>query len=130
MASLKETVAERIAALGPVVQEGVVGVLVDQVKEKRVKAVLTALNLLEENGKAIKKIKPEQTFGPDHKVASEFFTKANMEARKKLEESTAKLEKALEEALNPEKPNFDNLFKAIQNKGAAPQGGESTEASE
>jgi len=118
MASLKETVAERIAALGPAVQEGVVATLVDQVKEKRVKAVLTALNLLEENQKALRKIKPEQTFGPDHKVASEFYTKPNMEARKKLEESTSKIEKALEKALG-ENPNFDDLFKAVQNKGGS-----------
>lgn len=118
MATLKEQVSERIAALGPDVQEGVVSTLVSQVKEKRVKAVLTALTLIEENGKAMKKIKPEQTFGPDHKVATEFFTKPNMEARKKLEESTSKLERALEKALGTT-PNFDDLFKAVQNKGAS-----------
>jgi hypothetical protein len=118
MATLKEQVAERIATLGPTVQDGVVSVLVEQVKEKRIKAVLTALTLLEENGKAMKKIKPEQTFGTDHKVVTEFFTKANMEARKKLEESTAKIERALEKALGAT-PNFDDLFKAVQNKGAS-----------
>lgn len=41
MATLKEQVAERIATLGPTVQDGVVSVLVEQVKEKRIKAVLT-----------------------------------------------------------------------------------------
>jgi hypothetical protein len=129
MASVKETVAERIAQLGPAVQEGVVGVLVDQVKDKRVKAVLTALNLIEENGKNLKKIKPDQTFGPDHKVVSETFSKANMEQRKKLEESTAKIEKALAEALG-DTPNYENLFKALQNKPAPAAGGSDNEASE
>ena len=120
MASLKETVAEKIAGLGPVVQEAVATALADQVKEKRVKAVLTALNLKEEKEKELKKIKPEQTFDGDGKVVSEFFTKPNNEARKKAQEAITKIEKALNEALDPEKPNYDNLFKVVQNKGAAP----------
>lgn len=119
MASLKETIAERVAALVLSVQEGVVTVLVDQVKDKRVKAILTALNLLEEKQKELKKIKPEQTFDADGKVASEFFTKPNNETRKKTNEAIAKIEKALEKALNVEKPEYDDLFKVVQNKGAA-----------
>jgi cell division protein ZapA (FtsZ GTPase activity inhibitor) len=119
MASLKETVAERVAALGPAVQEGVVTVLVEQVKKKRETAILTALNLLEEKQKELKKIKPEQTFDAEGKVASEFFTKANNETRKKTSEAIAKIEKALEKALNVEKPEYDDLFKVVQNKGAA-----------
>lgn len=119
MATLKETVAEKIAGLGPVVHEAVATALADQVKEKRVKAVLTALNLKEETEKELKKIKPEQTFDGDGKVVSEFYTKANFETRKKTTEKLAKIEKALNEALDPEKPNYENLFKVVQNKGAA-----------
>ena len=118
MATLKETVAEKIAGLGPVVHEAVATALADQVKEKRVKAVLTALNLKEETEKELKKIKPEQTFDGDGKVVSEFYTKANFESRKKVTEKLAKIEKALNEALDPEKPNYENLFKVVQNKGA------------
>lgn len=117
MATLKETVAEKIAGLGPVVNEAVATALADQVKEKRVKAVLTALNLKEEKEKELKKIKPEQTFDGEGKVASEFYTKANNELRKKTTESLTKIEKALNEALDPEKPNYENLFKVVQNKG-------------
>lgn len=120
MASLKETVAERVAALGPAVQEGVIGVLVEQTKDKRVKAILAAISLLEEKQKELKKIKPEQTFDADGKVSSEYFTKANNETRKKTGEQIAKIEKALERACNPEKPEYDDLFKVVQNKGAAP----------
>lgn len=117
MSTLKETVAEKIAGLGPVVHEAVATALADQVKEKRVKAVLTALNLKEETEKELKKIKPEQTFDAEGKVASEFFTKANNETRKKAQEKLTKIEKALNEALDPEKPNYDNLFKVVNNKG-------------
>jgi hypothetical protein len=119
MATLKETIAERVAALGPAVQEGVVTVLVEQVKDKRVKAVLTALSLLEEKQKELKKIKPEQTFDGEGKVASEFYTKANNELRKKTTEAITKIEKALEKALDPTAPTYDDLFKVVQNKGAA-----------
>jgi hypothetical protein len=120
MATLKETVAEKVAGLGPVVHEAVATALADQVKEKRVKAVLTALNLKEEKEKELKKIKPEQTFDGDGKVVSEFYNKANFEARKKVVEALAKIEKALNEALDPTNPNYENLFKVVQNKGGAP----------
>lgn len=119
MASLKETIAERVASLGPAVQEGVITVLVDQVKDKRVKAILTGLNLLEEKQKELKKIKPTQTFDAEGKVASETFSKGDNETRKKTNESIAKIEKALEKATNPEKPEYDDLFKVVQNKGGA-----------
>lgn len=117
--TLKEQVSERIAALGPAVQEGVVTALVDQTKEKRVKAVLTALNLLEESQKELKKIKPDQTFDGDGKVASETYSKANNDLRKKATEKVAKIEAALAAALG-ETPNFEKLFAVAQNKGAAP----------
>jgi hypothetical protein len=118
MATLKEQVAERIATLGPTVQDGVVSVLVEQVKEKRIKAVLTALNLIEETQKELKKIKPEQTFDADNKVVSEFYTKPNMESRKKAQEKIASVEAALEAALGAT-PNFEKLFKVTQNAPAA-----------
>jgi len=119
MPSIKEQVAERLAALGPAVQEGVVAVLVEQVKDKRVKAILTVQNLIEEANKDLKKIKPEQTFGPDHKVVSEYFSKASMEARKKIEEKISKMEAALALALG-DTPNFDKLFNLASSKGNAP----------
>jgi hypothetical protein len=118
MSTLKETVAEKIAGLGPVVHEAVATALADQVKEKRVKAVLTALNLKEEKEKELKKIKPTQTFDAEGKVASETFSKADNDNRKKTQEALTKIEKALNEALDPEKPNYENLFKVVQNKGA------------
>ena len=119
MATLKEQIAERVASLGPAVQEGVVATLVDEVKDKRVKAVLTVLNLLEEAQKELKKIKPEQSFDAEGKVASEFYTKANNDSRKKTTEKIAKMEAALGLALG-ENPNFEKLFAVAQNKGAAP----------
>ena len=117
--TLKEQVSERIAALGPAVQEGVVSALVDQTKEKRVKAVLTALNLLEEAQKELKKVKPEQTFDGEGKVASEYYTKANNDTRKKTTEKIAKIEGALALALG-DTPNFEKLFAVANNKGGAP----------
>jgi len=123
--TLKEQIAERVAALGPAVQEGVVSALVDQTKEKRVKAVLTALNLLEESQKELKKIKPEQTFDGEGKVASEYYTKANNDTRKKTTEKITKIEAALAAALG-ETPNFEKLFAVAQNKG----GGEAAATTE
>jgi len=119
MATLKEAVAEKIAGLGPEVQAGVVDVLVEQVKKKRMDAILTGLNLKDEKEKELKKIKPVQTFNADSTVASETFSKADNDNRKKLTEALAKIEKALNEALS-ETPNYENLFKVVQNKGAAP----------
>jgi molecular chaperone DnaK (HSP70) len=125
MASIKELVAERVAGLGPSVQDSVVATLADQVKDKRVKAILTALNFLEEKAKELKKIKPVETFDETGKVASSAFDKTSNESRKKINEAVAQVEKALAEALDPEKPNFEKLFKALQNKGgAAPASGE------
>ena len=120
MASLKEAVAEKIAASGPVVFERVVTALSEQVIQKRATAIQTALNLKEEKEKELKKIKPVQTFNADSTVASETFSKADNDNRKKLTEAITKIDKALNEALDPEKPNYDNLFKVVQNKGAAP----------
>jgi riboflavin synthase alpha subunit len=118
MGSLKEQVADRIAKLGPVVQDGVVDTLVAQVKEKRVKAVLAALSLIEETQKELRKIKPEQNFDIEGDVISEYFTKANSEARKKAQEKIAKIEAALEMALGLT-PNFEKLFAITQNAPAA-----------
>jgi F0F1-type ATP synthase beta subunit len=119
MATLKEDVAAKIAGLGPEVQSGVVEVLVEQVRKKRIDAVLTALNLKDEKEKELKKIKPVQTFNADSTVASETFSKADNDNRKKLTETVTKIEKALNEALG-ETPNYENLFKVVQNKGASP----------
>jgi uncharacterized protein (DUF2164 family) len=115
--SIKEAVAQQVAALGPEVETAVVGVLVDQVKEKRTKAILAALSLIEETQKELKKIKPTQTFDVDGKVASEFYTKTDKEAREKINQKLAKIEKALGEAFDAEKPNFEKLFNVVQNKG-------------
>ncbi len=116
MASIKETVAERVGALGAAVQEGVVTVLVDQEKEKRVKAILGAMNLISDTQKELKKIKPDQTFDKDNKLVGETFSKSNMESKKKLEEKIAKVEAALAQATS-ETPDFKKLFEVMQNKG-------------
>ena len=117
MATLKETVAEKIAGLGPVVQEAVATALADQVKEKRVKAVLTALNLKEEKEKELKKIKPEQTFDGEGKVASEFYTKANNELRKKTQESLTKVEKASERSARSREAKLRKLVQGCPEQG-------------
>jgi hypothetical protein len=115
--TIKESVAEKVAQLNPVVEESVVGVLVDQVKEKRTKAVLGALSLIEEMQKELKKVKATQTFDAEGKVASEYYTKTDKDARDKLTQKLAKIEKALAEAFDPEKPNYEKLFNVVQNKG-------------
>jgi hypothetical protein len=116
MASIKDSVAERVASLGPTVQEGVVTVLVEQEKEKRVKAILGAMNLISDTQKELKKIKPDQTFDKDNKLVAETFSKSNMEAKKKLEEKITKVETALAQATS-ETPDFKKLFEVMQNKG-------------
>jgi superfamily II DNA/RNA helicase len=120
MPSIKETVAERVGALGPAVQEGVVTVLVDQEKEKRVKAILGAMNLISDTQKELKKIKPDATFDKDNKLVAETYSKTNMESKKKLEEKITKVEAALALATNPDAPDFKKLFEVMQNKGGQP----------
>jgi len=121
MATIKEQVAEKIAGLGPAVQDAVVNVLVEQVKTKRVQAILSVQNLIEEAQKELKKIKPDQqSFGADNKLVSETYSKSSMEKKKQLEEKITKLEAALALALDPASPNFEKLFNLANNKGNAP----------
>jgi len=124
MASIKELVSERVGSLGPAVQEGVVTVLVEQEKEKRVKAVLGAMNLISDTQKELKKVKPDQTFDATNKLVGETFSKTNMEAKKKLEEKIAKVEAALVLATS-DTPDFKKLFEVMQNKGG---GGDTKQA--
>lgn len=119
--TIKETVAGNIASLSTAVEASVVGVLTEQVKEKRVKAILSGLDLKEAVEKDLKKSKPDQqSFGPDNKLLSETYSKKAMEDKKKLEEKLANIEKALNAALDATAPDYKKLFELINNKGNAP----------
>lgn len=118
LTTIKETVAGRIASLSTAVEASVVDVLAEQVKEKRVKAVLAGLDLKDATEKELKKIKPDQqSFGPDNKLVSETYSKSNMESKKKLEEKLAKVEAALNLALAETDPDYKKLFEVVNNKG-------------
>jgi hypothetical protein len=118
LTTIKETVAGKIASLGPAVESSVVDVLAEQVKEKRVKAVLAGLDLKEAAEKELKKIKPDQQqYDGENKLVSETYSKSAIENKKKAEEKVANIEKALNSALDATAPDYKKLFELVGNKG-------------
>jgi len=118
LTTIKETVAGRIASLGPDVETAVVGVLAEQVKDKRVKAILAGLDLKDATEKELRKIKPDQqSFDSANQLVSETFSKTNMENKKKLEEKLAKVEAALNLALAKTDPDYKKLFEVVGGGG-------------
>jgi hypothetical protein len=117
--TIKESVAAKVGALNPEIENAVVGVLVDQVKDKRTKAILGALALIDEKKKELDKIRPTKQFGVDGKVTNEFYTKQDIDNRAKVAKALGKLEAALGEALG-EDAKYDKLFNLVQNKGNVP----------
>ncbi len=128
LTTIKETVAGRIASLSTAVEASVVDVLAEQVKEKRVKAILAGMDLKDATEKELKKIKPDQqAFDKDNNLVSETFSKPASDNKKKAEEKLATIEKALNAALDTAAPDYKKLFELVGGKGgdakqAAPAG--------
>lgn len=129
MVNVKELVANKLVESAPAVRGRVLDLLVGQEQEKRVKAVVKVISDLDEARKTGAKIKPDaSTFDRDGKVVSEAYTKATTELVKKNKELVARLETALNEALDEQTPNFDKLLKISGGeKGGSKDEGEGSE---
>jgi hypothetical protein len=116
MHNVKELVSERLITLAPAVKDRVIDELVVVEQEKRVAAILSVLNQMENAKRQGSKLKPDaNTFDRDGVVISEGYKKETTEAIKKNNELVSKLGTALEEAFNEEKPSFEKVLKLASN---------------
>ncbi len=94
-------VAEQIANAGPAILDKVINNLASLEIEKRASALLNGVNLAVATKRELQKIKPDQqSFDASGKVVFESYSKTKVEEKKKLEEKLAKIEKAVELAVN------------------------------
>lgn len=110
--SINEVVSEKIKSAGPQpVVDAVVALLVQKENDRRVKALAEALEAAAKAQQELFKVKPDNvTFNEDGSPASSTYSKAKLDEKKKLQEKLAKIEKAIENATNTEKPDFSGLY--------------------
>lgn len=107
--NVNEKVAEKLVNAGPTVVDAVVEHLVKKEIDRRTKAVLDGLESLQKQEKELKKVKPDSViYAADGKVATEGWTKQNLEGKNKMEKNVAKLREALDAALD--KADYGKLF--------------------
>ncbi len=135
--SLNESVAEKIGGSNPKVVETVVEKLADVEIQKRIAAVVSAIDHGNKLRRELNKIKPDNTtYNADGSVQAESWTKATLENKKKLIEKAAKLEKAIELALSPGEipatdtepakaklPDYSKLYEVIAQLSNGEKGG-------
>lgn len=114
---LKTAVAETLAQSGPVVFDKVKEHLVNEEVAKRTDLVLKGLAKKQELEGEAKKIKPDPktaTYDAEGKVVTAAsYTEEQVKTIKTNREQLNKVEKALELALNPDKPDFSKLREVV-----------------
>lgn len=111
MATIHEEIATKLSELGPDVREGVKTAMVKKTLDKRVDAIVKVMELRERSQLEIRKIKHDQIIKND--VGDVLMEGYSPDALKKLNEAKdrhAKLEKALERAFDPKKPDYSDVF--------------------
>lgn len=99
--SIGQKVAANIADAGPAILGKVIDKLASAEIEKRADALLNAVNAAIATKRELYKVKPDLVaYNADGKVASENWTKPKLEEKKKLEEKLAKIEAAVDKAVN------------------------------
>lgn len=99
--SIGQKVADQIANAGPVILEKVINNLANLEIEKRATALLNAVNLAVATKRELQKIKPDiVAYNDKGEEASANWSKPKLEEKKKLEEKLAKIEKAVDLAVN------------------------------
>lgn len=112
--TLKQSVADSLAASGQETFDRVRDYLVEEELKRRADLLLKGLAKKSELERDIRKVKPDQqSFDATNKLVSESYSKGKAEELKRLKEQLAKIEKALEAALNFEKPCFDKLGECV-----------------
>ncbi len=100
MATIKETVAEKLSLSGEVVFNTVVEQLTQEKIQDRVKSVIKGLSLKDEITKELNKIKPDVVvYHEDGSVKDSSWSKLTLERKKKLNENYSKVENAINVAL-------------------------------
>jgi hypothetical protein len=113
---ISEIVSEKLMGVGGVVKDRVVDALVEKELANRQAIVIEAVVKLESLHAALRRIKPDSVlYNLDGTKASESYTKAKLDEKKKLDEQAAKLDKAIESCLTSDKPDFAAL-KALTDK--------------
>lgn len=117
-------VASAIAALAPAVEEGVIATLVERERNKRVDSIVVAIgqydNLVRE-GRAFEK--PDlPVYDSEGNLTSEGFSKQRYEQRTKHKERLAKLEKAINKALEGDLGDLNNFINQKPGNKNAEQG--------
>jgi hypothetical protein len=100
---ISKEVTTKVADLqtGGEVRKRVVDELVEDEIAKRSKKLATVLAKRQEAWRELQKIKPDQaSYNEKHEKVSETYSKGKMEERKKLEEKIAKMDKAINKAVN------------------------------
>lgn len=115
--SINIVVAEQVEKLGSgKVVDTVVQKLVETEITKRADALASAIKLAEDVSRELKKARPDQvSIAVEGGVKTETFSAKAFEAKKKLEERAAKIEKVVEAAT--EKGNWGDLYNLV--KGGA-----------
>ncbi len=99
--SIGQKVAASITDAGPAILSKVIDKLASLEIEKRADALLNGVNAAISAKRELQKIKPDQqSFDASGKVVTETYSKAKVEERKKAEEKLAKIEAAVEKAVN------------------------------
>lgn len=113
MNSVQTTVAAKITALAPLVEDKVVDAIVDREVSKRSDALVKLIDAVDIFERDLKKVKPKQTFDIDGKVISESYDKQTLEERNKLVKKISKYTTAISKAL--EKSDFGDAYNLSKN---------------
>jgi hypothetical protein len=119
--SINIAVGEQVAKLGSAkVVDAVVSKLVDAEVNKRADALAAAIKLAEDTLREQRKAaKPDQVFIAADGTKTESFSAKAFEAKKKLEEKLAKIDKIVENATG-EAGDWGKLYELVKGGGNAP----------
>lgn len=127
MNSVQLKIAEKISTIAPAVEDKIITSLVDRELNRRSDAVVKAIDALSKMEAEMKKIKPENTFDAKGEKISEYFTKAKIEEKNKLQQKIDKYTKAIEKAL--EKADYGDVYN-LEKSGGDPKPSGDTDQSE
>lgn len=93
-------VAERVGSSGPTVLERVIEIMTEEQLKKRVSTLLATMTMADNLVKDIRKIKPDHVLLTEEgSVVSSGYSKQKLEELNKLKAKLAKVEKAINKAL-------------------------------
>ena len=115
MATVTESVAEKLAQAGPTVREKVLNALTEKEITRRSNAIIQALGKLDDLEVQLKKVKPDQTsFDESGNKLSETYSQKRLEERTKLSKNIKRYQDAINTALEHNK--FEPL-ESLQREG-------------